>query len=36
VTGHTLVVDAGQTTNGGSARFHQQAPATLEEAGRRT
>ena len=36
VTGHTLVVDAGQTTNGGSVRFHQQASATLEEAGRRT
>ncbi|CAN5483188.1 glucose 1-dehydrogenase [soil metagenome] len=36
VTGHTLVVDAGQTTNGGSARFHQQASAELHEAGRRT
>jgi NAD(P)-dependent dehydrogenase (short-subunit alcohol dehydrogenase family) len=33
VTGHTLVVDAGQTTNGGSARFHQQRPALLREAG---
>lgn len=36
VTGHTLVVDAGQTTNGGSARFHQQSAAVLHEAGRRT
>ncbi len=36
VSGHTLVVDAGQTTNGGSARFHQSASAILEEAGRRT
>jgi NAD(P)-dependent dehydrogenase (short-subunit alcohol dehydrogenase family) len=36
VTGHTLVVDAGQTTNGGSARFHQQASAEIHEAGRRT
>jgi NAD(P)-dependent dehydrogenase (short-subunit alcohol dehydrogenase family) len=35
VTGHTLVVDAGQTTNGGSARFHQQPTALLREAGRR-
>lgn len=33
VTGHTLVVDAGQTTNGGSARFHQQANVLLREAG---
>jgi len=33
VTGHTLVVDAGQTTNGRSARFHQQRPALLREAG---
>lgn len=36
VTGHTLVVDAGQTTNGGSARFHQSSPALVEEAGKRT
>jgi NAD(P)-dependent dehydrogenase (short-subunit alcohol dehydrogenase family) len=36
VTGHTLVVDAGQTTNGGSSRFHQQPSAVLHEAGRRT
>lgn len=36
VTGHTLVVDAGQTTNGGSARFHQQPAAVMHEAGRRT
>lgn len=35
ITGHTLVVDAGQTTNGGSARFHRQSPALLREAGRR-
>jgi NAD(P)-dependent dehydrogenase (short-subunit alcohol dehydrogenase family) len=36
VTGHTLVVDAGQTTNGGSVRFHQHPTMTYEEAGRRT
>jgi NAD(P)-dependent dehydrogenase (short-subunit alcohol dehydrogenase family) len=36
VTGHTLVVDAGQTTNGGSARFHRHTTAVLHEAGRRT
>lgn len=36
VSGHTLVVDAGQTTNGGSGRFHQSASAMVEEAGRRT
>ena len=35
-SGHTLVVDAGTTTNGGSSRFHQSAPAILGEAGRRT
>ena len=35
-SGHCLVVDAGQTTNGGSGRFHQSAPAMLGEAGRRT
>ena len=35
VTGHTLVVDAGQTTNGGSSRFHQQPNALMREAGRR-
>jgi len=35
VTGHTLVVDAGQTTNGGSSRFHDQASALLREAGGR-
>ena len=35
-SGHCLVVDAGQTTNGGSSRFHQSAPAILGEAGRRT
>jgi NAD(P)-dependent dehydrogenase (short-subunit alcohol dehydrogenase family) len=36
VTGHTLVVDAGQTTNGGSARFHQQRTTLYEEAGKRS
>ncbi len=36
VTGHTLVVDAGQTTMGGQGRFHQQPTAVLHEAGRRT
>jgi NAD(P)-dependent dehydrogenase (short-subunit alcohol dehydrogenase family) len=36
VTGHCLVVDAGQTTNGGGGRFHQSKPALVEEAGRRT
>jgi NAD(P)-dependent dehydrogenase (short-subunit alcohol dehydrogenase family) len=35
VTGHTLVVDAGQTTIGGSSRFHNQANAVLREAGKR-
>ncbi len=35
-SGHCLVVDAGQTTNGGSARFHQSRSALVEEAGRRT
>lgn len=36
ITGHTLVVDAGQTTLGGLGRFHQQPTAVLHEAGRRT
>lgn len=36
VTGQTIVVDGGQTTNGGSARFHQSKPALLEQAGKRT
>ena len=36
ITGHTLVVDAGQTTMGGLGRFHQQPTAVLHEAGRRT
>ncbi len=36
VTGHTLVVDAGQTTLSGLGRFHQQDSAVLHEAGRRT
>jgi NAD(P)-dependent dehydrogenase (short-subunit alcohol dehydrogenase family) len=35
VTGHTLVVDAGQTTMGGHNRFHHQSAALLSEAGRR-
>ena len=34
VSGHTLVVDAGRSVNGGSARFATAAPAMLEEAGR--
>ena len=33
ITGHTLVVDAGQTTLGGSGRFHQQDAAIMREAG---
>lgn len=33
VTGHTLVVDAGQTSIGGNGRFHQQSAALLREAG---
>jgi NAD(P)-dependent dehydrogenase (short-subunit alcohol dehydrogenase family) len=33
VTGHTLVVDAGQTTIGGTGRFHQQSAALFREAG---
>jgi NAD(P)-dependent dehydrogenase (short-subunit alcohol dehydrogenase family) len=36
VTGHTLVVDAGQTTLAGLGRFHQQSSAVLHEAGRRS
>lgn len=36
VTGHTLVVDAGQTTMAGLARFHKQASGVVHEAGRRT
>ena len=36
VSGHCLVVDAGQTTNGGSARFHESKPALVAEAGKRT
>lgn len=35
ITGQTLVVDGGQTTNGGSGRFHHQPAAILHEAGRR-
>lgn len=34
VSGHTLVVDAGQTTNGGSSRFHRRTTAILLEAGK--
>lgn len=36
VTGHTLVVDAGQTTIGGLGQFHQRPSAVFHEAGRRT
>ena len=36
ISGHCLVVDAGQTTNGGSARFHESRPALVSEAGKRT
>jgi len=36
VTGHTLVVDAGQSTMGGHGRFHQQDSAVFHEAGRKT
>lgn len=36
VTGHTLVVDAGQTTMAGIARFHKQASGVVYEAGRRS
>lgn len=36
ITGHTLVVDAGQTTSGRAGRFHHQPSAVLHEAGRRT
>ena len=36
VTGHTLVVDAGQTTMVGNGRFHRQDTAVVHEAGRRT
>lgn len=35
VTGHTLVVDAGQTINGGSNRVHRQPIGVLREAGQR-
>lgn len=35
VTGHTLVVDAGQTTNGGNGGFHRQRAGVVHEAGRR-
>lgn len=35
MSGQTLVVDGGQTTNGGSARFHQSRPALVREAGQR-
>ena len=36
VTGHTLVVDAGQTTLARLGTFHRQDPAVIHEAGRRT
>jgi NAD(P)-dependent dehydrogenase (short-subunit alcohol dehydrogenase family) len=35
VTGHTLLVDAGQTIGAGQGRVHQQGAALLREAGRR-
>lgn len=35
VNGHTLVVDAGQTADGGSSRFHLRSTAMVREAGRR-
>jgi len=35
VTGHTLVLDAGQTVIGGVGRFHQQKAGIIREAGRR-
>jgi NAD(P)-dependent dehydrogenase (short-subunit alcohol dehydrogenase family) len=35
VTGHTLVVDAGQTTAGRVSRFHRAEPAEMGEAGAR-
>jgi NAD(P)-dependent dehydrogenase (short-subunit alcohol dehydrogenase family) len=34
VSGHTLVVDAGRSVNGGSARFASAAPAMVREGGR--
>ena len=36
VTGHTLVVDSGQTTSGGAVRFHSSKPAVVGAAGIRT
>ena len=33
VTGSAIVVDGGQTTNGGSARFHQSKVGLIREAG---
>ena len=35
VSGHTLVVDAGQTTSGSRARFHDSKPGLVREAGQR-
>lgn len=35
VTGHTLVVDAGQTSGGPAAPFHRGRPTVIREAGRR-
>jgi NAD(P)-dependent dehydrogenase (short-subunit alcohol dehydrogenase family) len=35
VSGHCLVVDAGQTTSGGPGAFHSAPPGLLREAGRR-
>ena len=35
VNGHTLVVDAGQTVDGGAGKFHDQQANVIREAGRR-
>ena len=35
VTGQTIVVDGGQTTDGGGGRVHKQPPTVVREAGRR-
>jgi len=34
ITGHCLVVDAGQTTNAGSVRFAAAEPGLIQEGGR--
>ena len=35
VTGHTLVIDAGQTTDSTEGEFHEQEADVLREAGKR-